>query len=306
MRIIFSTYCVVRVIVVVFVLIGMQSCKTKRQLSVVKTDSDELEAVSFESLGVKKVLDEIDNSALTYNSIVANKVSITINNGGKENSFQSSIRILRDSVVEVSVRKFSIPAGKIFLTKDSAYYINNLMKEYIASDYDFLKSLIDFDFNYCIVQGILSNLMCDPNLEDVDKLHKIFSAYSAGNEYVIASLKNRKIRKIEEKDQVQKLDIYLKKYGTENVIYRKYKFGRDSKRLKNISYKDLINNRHLEVEYLDFKKVVNSSEIFPHKILLNYEDDKQDLSISLKISKLSLDVDFSPDIRIPTNYKVGL
>ncbi|MFV0483197.1 MAG: DUF4292 domain-containing protein [Bacteroidales bacterium] len=293
----------IRLVILLFAIAGLQSCNTKKHISAAN-DVDKIEPLSeVENINVKKVFDGLVKANYPYKSIVANKVSININKDGDEMSFQSSIRILRDSAAEISVRKFSIPAGKVFFTTDSVYYINNLMREYIASDYELVRAIIDFDFNYCIVQAILSDLMCDPNIEDVDKLHKIFSAYSIDDKYVLTSLKDRKIRKIEEKGQFQKLDAYLRKYDTESMIYRRYEFDKESRRLKSVSYRDLLNNRNLAIEYSNFKEFDNSKELFPRQIDINYGDDKHSINVSVRINKINLDVNYSTDIRIPSNYK---
>ncbi|MFV0346040.1 MAG: DUF4292 domain-containing protein [Bacteroidales bacterium] len=276
----------------------MRTSETATEHSLPLTEAD--------NVRVRKLLGEINDNTLMYKSIVANKLSITINQDGKETSFQSSLRMLKDSVIEVSARKFSIPAGKVYLTKDSVYYINNLQKEYVVSDYELVNALIDCDLDYCFVQAILSNSMCDPNIEDVDKLHKVFSGYETTDRFILTSIKSRKYRKIEERGQYQKLNTYRKKYETERVIYRKYEFDKDALCLRSIAYSDLSSNRNLVIEYSDFKAFEDHPGLFPRKIKLAYKDNEHTVDVFIQINKLSLDAKYSPNIRIPDNYKEGM
>lgn len=78
-------------------------------------------------------------------------------NSKKENlSSGVSIRMKKDSVIWVSVQPgLGIEAARMMLTQDSVYVMNRLQKEYVATDYSFLRNRFQVDVNFEILQAIL-------------------------------------------------------------------------------------------------------------------------------------------------------
>ncbi|WP_162054977.1 DUF4292 domain-containing protein [Pontibacter pamirensis] len=78
-------------------------------------------------------------------------------NSKKENlSSGVSIRMKKDSVIWVSVQPgLGIEAARMMLTQDSVYLMNRLQKEYVATDYSFLRNRFQVDVNFEILQAIL-------------------------------------------------------------------------------------------------------------------------------------------------------
>lgn len=87
---------------------------------------------------------------------LSSKGQITYNDKNDNLSSGISLRIKKDSVIWVSVQPgLGIEAARMMLTQDSVYMINRLHKEYIATDYRFLRNKLNVDVNFDVLQAIL-------------------------------------------------------------------------------------------------------------------------------------------------------
>jgi hypothetical protein len=71
-----------------------------------------------------------------------------------------NIRMKKDSIVWMSVRKLSFEGLRVLITKDSAFIINRLEKTYFACDINALSEKINFEVNLGMIQAmILGNIL---------------------------------------------------------------------------------------------------------------------------------------------------
>ena len=96
---------------------------------------------------------KVDNLDFAY---LSSKAQITLNDNNDNLSSGVSIRVQKDSVIWMSVLPgLGIEAARLMLTQDSVYFMNRLKKEYAATDYSFLRSKLQVDVNYDVLQAIL-------------------------------------------------------------------------------------------------------------------------------------------------------
>lgn len=89
-------------------------------------------------------------------SYLTSKGQITLNDKKQNLSSGVSIRMKKDSVIWVSVQPgLGIEAARMMLTQDSVYMMNRLQKEYVATDYSFLRNKFQVDVNFEVLQSIL-------------------------------------------------------------------------------------------------------------------------------------------------------
>jgi hypothetical protein len=87
---------------------------------------------------------------------LSSKGQITLNDSNDNLSSGVSIRMRKDSVIWVSVQPgLGIEAARMMLTQDSVYMINRLHKEYVATDYSFLRNKFQVDVDFEVLQAIL-------------------------------------------------------------------------------------------------------------------------------------------------------
>ena len=89
-------------------------------------------------------------------SYLNSKGQVTFNDKNDNLSSGISLRMKKDSVIWVSVQPgLGIEAARLMLTQDSVFMINRLQKEYAATDYRFLRSKLNVDVNFEVIQSIL-------------------------------------------------------------------------------------------------------------------------------------------------------
>ncbi|MCJ8165628.1 DUF4292 domain-containing protein [Pontibacter sp. E15-1] len=96
---------------------------------------------------------QVNNLDFNY---LSSKGQITLKDNNDNLSSGVSIRMKKDSVIWVSVQPgLGIEAARMMLTQDSVYMINRLHKEYVASDYTFLRNKLQVDVSFELLQSIL-------------------------------------------------------------------------------------------------------------------------------------------------------
>jgi hypothetical protein len=87
---------------------------------------------------------------------LSSKGQITLNDKNDNLSSGVTIRMKKDSVIWVSVQPgLGIEAARMMLTQDSVYMMNRLQKEYVATDYSFLRNKFQVDVDFEALQAIL-------------------------------------------------------------------------------------------------------------------------------------------------------
>jgi hypothetical protein len=96
---------------------------------------------------------QVNNLEFSY---LSSKGQITFNDKNDNLSSGYSLRMQKDSVIWISVQPgLGIEAARMLLTQDSVFMMNRLQKEYIATDYSFLRHKLNVEVNFEVLQAIL-------------------------------------------------------------------------------------------------------------------------------------------------------
>jgi len=96
---------------------------------------------------------QVNNLNFNY---LSSKGQISLKDNKENLTSGVSIRMKKDSVIWVSVQPgLGIEAARMMLTQDSVYMMNRLQKEYVASDYAFLRHKLQVDVSFELLQAIL-------------------------------------------------------------------------------------------------------------------------------------------------------
>jgi len=68
------------------------------------------------------------------------KVRLKFSDNGSTTRASADIRMRKDSVIWMSVRKFGIEGARVMITTDSVYLINRLERQYLVRDFSFIES----------------------------------------------------------------------------------------------------------------------------------------------------------------------
>lgn len=87
---------------------------------------------------------------------LSTKSQLSLNSKSENLSSGISLRIKKDSVIWASVQPgLGIEAARLKLTQDSVFVMDRLRKEYIATDYSYLRNKLNADISFDVLQAIL-------------------------------------------------------------------------------------------------------------------------------------------------------
>ncbi len=105
---------------------------------------------------VSCIQDHLIKNQLEYSSISI-RFSAEIRSGSNTDSFRGNIRILKDSIIWISVRSLNIEGARLLITQDSVRFINRIDNNYFTGEVSSLKTLFNIDINYNTLQALLTN-----------------------------------------------------------------------------------------------------------------------------------------------------
>ena len=149
------------VIFIVFLVLTI-SCKSG------KTSS-----TTIMNLSAKKLIKKNDEVKFDKKNI---KASLSIKYSGKAElpNLKASLRMVKDSVIWISVSKFSIPLAKIIISQDQIQFYEKLSKTYFIGDFKLIREWIGVELDFNKVQNLfigepLLNLSQDKYEIDIQK-----------------------------------------------------------------------------------------------------------------------------------------
>ncbi len=74
---------------------------------------------------------------------------------GNEMALDGEMRIVRDSLIWVSLRKFGLEAARMMLTKDSVWLLDRINSRYFAGDYKYFMQQFKLDADYNLVEALI-------------------------------------------------------------------------------------------------------------------------------------------------------
>ncbi len=179
-------------------------------------------------------------------------------NADDRERFSVDIRMLKDSLVWISMRSGTgIEGARALVKKDSIFFINRLEKQYMIYTFDELDQKINFPFNLEMLQSIIvgNPVVFEGGTALVDKLdnYKVLSQL----------LDNLKIR---------------------------FWVGRNSSKLEKITVEDLNSRNELNISYADFKEVARADMPFEVNSVMSYYDETgvKDATVEMKYSKVEI------------------
>ncbi len=272
-----------------FVVFCVTSCKVAEKVSVHREVPHITEA---------KLLKNIHENELQFNSLYAKKLDVSIDRNGKTDHVKAALKIERDSFIWMSLTApLGIEIARILLTPDSIKFIDSYNKKYFFTDYCFFYDKFDIKINFDCFQNLLSNVYfdlenCGKNETDDTK----FKFEKTGSDYVLSNVHrkalNRKIKKFFKKKRKNKdYTLILHKVHIDPTLFRPLK----------MSLEDLESDMGISVKYGNFKSF--GEKMYPEDIEFNVVSDDLKIKLGLKVQKLEFDVKVTPNFRLSTKYK---
>ena len=252
----FRIYNIFSLLSVLFILLFISSCKSGKNII---SGSGTLIEKSQE-----EVLKDVLQAQVDFKTISAKgNIGYEIDGSGKRAS--AAFKIVKDSMMQVSVRFLGTEVARVTITPDSVYAINRLKKQYVAEDISSLKDIIDF--NYYNLQALMTNHLFLAGKQEVSLSdHNSFDITATDNHYI------------------------LQAKGKKNLIYN---FTVDaSDRIVSTVMSNANKNKEKNVTiqwvYNDFIKDPDNKLVYPTVMNAKVDAMKKSGSIEISYSKLNI------------------
>lgn len=136
--------------------LSLASCKNRHKpVQPIKVDTTVVAPVNVSATDqillndLKKSVSQQD----TFNKVEI-KFNIDFRSESQSHSGSGTIRMIKDSLIWISISAFGIEAGRALMTPDSVKFIFKLKNKYFAGDYSYLRNFLPVDVDFNIVQNI--------------------------------------------------------------------------------------------------------------------------------------------------------
>lgn len=253
------------VLFVMFSLLLVSGCKSKKTLTI----GGELAKKTHKEVVADALKSEI------YFRTITSKGSIELKSGSSSKKVSATFKIIKDSVLQVSLRGFGIEIMRMDLTPERIVIIDRWKKQYFSEsfkDSEFLKQL---DFNFYNLQALFTNKLFVPGKQEVE--------YNDYGKFVV-NMAN---------------ELYmLQTKGKGNLLYN-FAVDASDHIVSTLIYNEK-QNLSLQWSYTDFIK--DNELTYPTTMQAKIDAMKKRADIVISYNKLEIDKDFSVDTSIPSKY----
>ncbi len=279
---------------VVFIYLGiflflLASCKHIEKVVIEK---------KIRPISVRRVVRMVNENELKFNTLSVKKVNLTIHNDGKVNSIRGLYKIKKDSVIQVSAQKLTIPVGKLELDTDSFRAVYHLGKVVMSGLIQKIGDQIGYDLDYQIVQSILSNHMQSIRQDQKENQFKDYVLVIEENMYKISSIRERRFRKFAANEE--RFERFKQRKDEPHLVKQDIFVDPDIFVVRKEVYHDIDSERIVTIEFSDFKAL--GKNWFPGNINISVSG-KEKLELHVELSKVSIDDEKDFGFNIPSKYK---
>lgn len=275
-------------ILLVILSVIASSCHTVKEI-VVRKD--------IPAITENKLLRNIDTAALDYNTLYAKRIELSLTDKKGSNSFRASLKIKRDSFIQISVNApLGIEVARMLLTPDSVKFADIYHKKYFISDYDYFYEKFDIHIGYDCIQSLLTNTFFNfQTCIGTGKVKK-YRLDRLDNAYELSSIEenalNRKIRKLYKKRRKNKdYILILQRILVDPQIFRPL----------YMSVEDVEEEMGVSVNYKNFRDF--SGKQFPGTVWFELYSGDQKTSLEIKFLRLEFDIPVESNFKISSKYK---
>ena len=234
------------------------SCKTKKATGSLKSKSAKF---------LQKKLDNQQLDAEWYSS----KAKIGYRDNNQSIKFSTTIRMRKDSVIWMNVKKLGVEAARVQITKDSIYIINRIDKNYIISDFKYIEDRYSLPANFETLQNLL-----------------------LGNPVVIT---------MDNKTADTKSLNYVLKANNDDGMENEYWLDGATFLLTQMSFKEQEQKRELHVEQSGYEDIAEFGTFPKERDILVESRETGKISISIAFSKIEINTAKSIKFKIPDHYE---
>lgn len=265
-------------ILALLVSFGLSSCKSTQQ-------SGRKEARQVGDKKTQFILSEIEKNEANGPETLNFRANTEVIKAGKNTSFKTSVRMVQDSVIWMSITAYSYEVARVLATPDSIKYVSRTDKKYFIGGYDFIENKIGVDFSFDDLQSLI--LAHSFGLENPEKINK----RNSKNSYVLSSINKRKLKKMQKGKELYPDDI--------EVLYTNW-VNPETFQVEKVSLVDVSSQHQASIQYLTFENLEQ------YEVLSSFKMDiiaKEKIEISSAFSKFQVNEPLKFPFKISSKYE---
>ncbi len=270
----FHKYCLLIVITSLIV-----SCKTTKQVVVQKETIPQ--TVILKEIATDSVFDNMSKNQFHFDWFSA-KFSADYEVNNDNTSFSGQIRIRKDSVIWISISKFSFEIARMIITEDSVQFVNWMDNNYFTSDFNYINRFINNAVDFDMLQAFFVGN--DFKYYENDKFKTNFN----GNQYHLSTVNRHKLKKYI-KTENDKLKILVQNILIDPITFK----------INEITVKEVKANNKLKANYSNYENI--NGQLFPSVLNVLISAEK-DIKINIEFSRITIDEPLNFPFRIPGSY----
>ncbi|MBP5369938.1 MAG: DUF4292 domain-containing protein [Bacteroidales bacterium] len=271
-----------KIFILLALVVSMVSCKHKPKPSnkPVATDTTQIAPVNVSQADMV-LLNTLKKSVAqqdTFNKVEI-KFNIDFRSETQSHSGSGTIRMIKDSLIWISISALGIEAGRALMTPDSVKFIFKLKNKYFAGDYSYLRRFLPVDVDFNIMQSIFLDQFFIFPKNDLALLDYFFPTQDG--ETITISTRGR--------------DEYQQRFGINNTVV----FDNSIKKMTENTALFASNGKGLTISYSDYKDFTYHN--LPSKVSFNGVGT--DFTAVFTYQKVTFGKKMTVNFSIPNNYK---
>ena len=256
------------------------ACKPTKQLSVQKETTPPI--VVSKDILTDSVFENMSKSQFRFDWLTA-RFSADYEIDDNNTSFSGQIRIRKDSLMWISISKFSIEVARLLITQDSVQFINWVDNNYFQSDFNYINRFINNAVDFDMLQAFFVGN--DFEYYENDKFKTNFD----GTQYHLSTVNRHKLKKYIQTEN-DKLKILVQSILIDPLTFK----------INELTVKEVKANNKLKASYADYKKV--DAQLFPCSLNVLISAEKE-IKININFSRISINEVLNFPFKIPRSYE---
>ena len=250
------------------------------------------------AISVRRAVKLVSDNEIKFNTLSVKRVGLTINSDGDVNSFRAQYKIRKDSLVQISAQKLTIPVGKIEINPDSFKVVFHMGKFVLIESLQKISEYIGYDIDYQTIQSILCNHLQSIRQDQKDNSFKDYVLDIEENMYKISSIRERRFKRFVSNDE--KLERFKQRKDEEHFIKQDIFIDPDIFVVRKVVFNDIDYGRIVTITFSEFMAL--GEKWFPGNIHILLSGGKP-MDVKIELSRVALDDEADFGFSIPSKYK---
>lgn len=226
----------------------------------------------------------VQEAYLQYETLDVKKMTVTFSDAKTNLKLTGNLRVLKDSIIWMSLRKGPIEVMRLKLTPQEVCFIDRYNKEYLESDYEYFNQKFGLDLDFNIIQSVLTNTLLEYSNEKDRPFFRNFKGKVRDDKYLFFAKGNhRPTDKLTKYEPVQEITIDSERF-----------------RVEKIHIFDLLKDVVFNMNYQDYKMFDN--QLFPETIKMDVRHQDNLFDTTIKIQKMELNEKLEFPFEISSKY----